>query len=116
MVRWERRLEGKSLPVIGANCLDTPAIDVALLHQERDCRRARTWRMRAVILYVEEGRRIAALRPVSAHQHPRAGRNFTVLLLPSFDMGNFESEFLVGVPVCSPIDKLFQYQLGPRLS
>src|SRR6266850_2977423 len=72
-VAWEWRLETEGLAGVGAHSFRAPADDVTLLGQKRDQFGIGAWHMGAVFFDIQERGGIRALRPIRAHQHPRAG-------------------------------------------
>src|SRR5947209_3860349 len=85
-VAGKRRLEAEGLAGVGAHALRTPANHIALLGQEENQLRMRARYVRSIFFHVEKSGGILALRPISAHQDPRASLDAAVLLFPSFNV------------------------------
>src|ERR1700722_2981397 len=84
VVRREGRIHAAGRARIRADGFRSPADDV--LRQEIfDCLRGRPWRMRTLVVSVEEClSRPVALVPVGAQHHPTAGLDAAMLTLPFF--------------------------------
>ena len=94
-MRGKRRFEGKRLTRVRAHRLDAPAGHVALIGQQPHRVGIGAGHVRAIGLHIEEQRRVGALRPVRAHQHPAPGRDFAVPRLPRQNMRRRQQKLCV---------------------